>query len=533
VEPEPKYSDLYFGMSDSRNEANEDRDAFLRSYVDLNDSTQAVLRGAKFLVLGPKGTGKSALAWYLQAAESRGGHLATVRDASSLPLAEVPRLQTGQEPGPERTVVAWKFILLCNYLELLLRDQSCSIQADIEVVRVSKLLRDFGFMGDASGRALLRASTTVVEIPIPKLGSIYRRESKPSLNIYSLIPYLETWVAEADSALRHVLLLDGLDSIFLNDEKYDESLASLVQAAYSINQKLQERQSTGSVVLLLRNDVFTRVALSLPDSQKMRDDLSLDLDWRVLSGQAGIHAPLMDLVNLKAGRAVGREKVDVLSYFPARIEVGARDRGVRRFPTFQYLLNMTRHTPRDLLRLFEEIRKVEASQQYGTSAGRLSQEVIREGVLQYSTKYFVGAISNEFAGYAGGPQAASAALTALKSINKQSFDRAEFQSALQQVDTTAIPNPDDLLRLLFFAGAIGNQVGGQQEKTYMQFYHRREESEIYLRGRFMLHNALIHAWGLRRTLSEAAARQATPARPRSAGGSLTPRLRRRRKQGPP
>src|SRR6266540_3500923 len=101
-------------MSDSRNEANEDRDAFLRSYVDLDDSTQAVLRGAKFLVLGPKGTGKSALAWYLQAAESRGGHLATVRDASSLPLAEVPRLQTGQEPGPERTVVAWKFILLCN-----------------------------------------------------------------------------------------------------------------------------------------------------------------------------------------------------------------------------------------------------------------------------------------------------------------------------------------------------------------------------------------------------------------------------------
>jgi len=38
-------------------------------------------------------------------------------------------------------------------------------------------------------------------------------------------------------------------------------------------------------------------------------------------------------------------------------------------------------------------------------------------------------------------------------------------------------------------------------KSYMQFYHRRDESEIYLKGEFVLHNALIHAWGMRRTLS--------------------------------
>jgi len=269
----PPYTELYFGMTDSRNEANEDRDAFVRSYVDLYGASQAVIDGKKFMVFGPKGTGKSALAWYLQAAEADGGHIATVRDASTLPLAEIPRLQTGQAPGPERTVVAWKFILLCNYLELLLRDQSCSLQWDREVMRVSKLLRNFGFMGDASGRALLSAATTTMMIPVPKLGAIYKRESRAELNIYNLIPYIEGWVSEASSDMRHLLLVDGLDSIYLNDVRYDESLASLVQAAYSINQRLSERGATGSVVLLLRNDVFARVALSLPDSQKMRDDL--------------------------------------------------------------------------------------------------------------------------------------------------------------------------------------------------------------------------------------------------------------------
>lgn len=342
----PAYRQLYFGMSDSRNEFNENREDFVRSYVDLGDASKVVREGQKFLILGPKGTGKSALAWYLEATESDGTHLAMVRDAQALPLAEIPRLQTGQSAGAERTVVAWKFILLCNYIELLLRDQSCSIQQNKEALRVARLLRNYGFIGDTSGRALTKFANTTVEIPIPKLGTVYRRETSSSLNIYNLIPYLEDWVATAETSVRHVLLLDGLDSIFLNDEKYDESLSSLVQAAYSLNQRLRENRATGSVVLLIRNDVFSRIALSLPDSQKMRDDLSFDLDWRILSGPGGVNAPLVQLINAKAARAAEVEQVDILSYFPEKVRIGGRaGKNPREIPTFQYLLNMTRHTP--------------------------------------------------------------------------------------------------------------------------------------------------------------------------------------------
>jgi hypothetical protein len=495
----PEYRDLYFGMTDSRNEFIESREEFMRSYVDLNNASAVVREGQKFLILGPKGTGKSALAWYLEASEVNGTHLAMVRDAQSLPLAEVPRLQTGQSAGPERTVTSWKFILLCNYLELLLRDQDCSIQRNPEVMRVSRVLRKFGFLGDASGRALTTFANSTVEIPIPKLGTIYRRETQSALNIYNLIPYLEDWICNAEAKVRHVLLLDGLDSIFLNDEKYDESLSSLVQAAYALNQRLREHRATGSIVLLLRNDVFSRISLSLPDSQKMRDDLAFDLDWRVLSGPGGRNAPLMRLVNSKAAKAAGCENIDILEYFPDFVEVGTVKGGSRRIPTFQYLLNMTRHTPRDLLRIFEEIRKVEASNIYGERKGQtLSQEVIREGVLQYSTKYFVGAISNEFAGYAGGPESAAAALRALKGIGKQRFDAGEFRAALNAEDPPRGADTEKLLRLLFFAGAVGNYVAGR-DKSYMQFFHRRDDSEIYLKGAFILHHALIHAWGLKRS----------------------------------
>ncbi|WP_345752873.1 P-loop ATPase, Sll1717 family [Microbacterium rhizophilus] len=494
----PLYASLYFGKSDSRNELNDERGDFIRSFVNLRDVVGHVVSGQRTLVLGPKGTGKSALAWYLDASQLGTAYLASVRDASYLPLAEIPRLQTGQPQGPERTVAAWKFILLCNYLELLLKDQSCHLKNRSEVDRVTKLLRQYGFMGDASGRAILNISTTTVTIPIPKLGNVYQRESSPNLNIYSLLPYLEDWATNARSGNRHVLLLDGLDSIFLNDSKYDESLASLVQAAYSLNQRLADIGATGSVVLLLRNDVFNRVALTLPDSQKMRDDFAVELDWRVLSGAAGSNAPLLQLVNGKAARALGIERVNVLSYFPKNVQLGGTRGGEPRFmDSLQYLLNLTRHTPRDLLRLFEEIRKVEESGMFPPSGkGVLSKETIREGVLQYATKYFVGAIENEFAGYEFGAQESQSGMRALKSMNRQLFDRAQYAKSLAQQGVEDPAVADRLLRLLFFAGAIGNSVERRNRPSYLQFYHRRDDADVYTRGRMVLHNALCHAWNI-------------------------------------
>lgn len=492
----PNFRDLYFGKSDSKNELAGDRDEFIRSFVDLNRITEDVISGDKTLILGPKGTGKSALAWFLDASQNENDFLCTVQDASDLPLADIPRLETGQAAGTDRTVAAWKFILLCNYLALLLKDQSCDLPNRNEVGRVTRLLRGYGLIGDTSGRAILDISKTTIEIPIPKVGTIYRRERQAKLNIYSLLPYLEEWAANARSANRHILLLDGLDSIFLNDEKYDESLASMVQAAYSINQRLSGVGATGSIVLLLRHDVFNRVSLMLPDSQKMRDDFAVELDWRVLSGAAGFNAPLLRLVNGKAARALDVKSVDVLSYFPKNIQVGGAHGNAPRFvERLQYLLNLTRHTPRDLLRLFDEIRKAEASGAFLESKETLRSEVIREGILQYSTKYFTGAIRNEFAGYENGVEEAQHALDALQGLQRQRFDRATFAKQLKESGEGRGEVVDRLLKLLFFAGAIGNEVkisGG----SYLQFYHRRGDSEVHLRGNFVLHNALCHAWNV-------------------------------------
>ena len=125
--PALKYSNLYFGKSDSQNELTDDRGEFLRSFVNLDNVVGKVVSGSHTMILGPKGTGKTALAWYLQATSHENNYFARVKDASELPLADIPQLQTGQPAGTDRTVTAWRFILLCNYLDVLLKDESAKI----------------------------------------------------------------------------------------------------------------------------------------------------------------------------------------------------------------------------------------------------------------------------------------------------------------------------------------------------------------------------------------------------------------------
>jgi len=491
----PAYRDLYFGESDSGNEvANEPID-FVRSFVDLKGIVPTIIEGKRTFVLGPKGTGKSALGWYLQTTSVGSTHLAKVRDASVLPLAAIPELKTGQTASIERTVTAWRFILLCNYLDLLLTDTNVKLTEDREVRRVIRYLRDFGFMGDDAGKALLQASGSSVVIPIDIRGARYRNEPSSSLSIYSMVPHLEDWAFRAKSPRRHILVLDGLDSIYLNDARYDESLASLTQATYSLNQKLRMQQATGSIVLLLRNDVFNRVSLRLPDAQKMRDDAGIDLDWRVLSGAAGGRAPLFQLINRKAGQHLGLKEIDVLSYFPKDIQLGPPGKHPNWIKTLQYLLNLTRHTPRDLLRLFEEIRQIEAADIWPSHGSFLDSRTIREGVLQYCTKYFIGAIRNEFAGYSGGANEGDVAIRALQQTAHAEFLRSDYIKALREIEPSLGEQADRLLKLLFFAGAIGNRVPNGAN-SYLQFYHRRDDAQVYLKGVLTLHRALVHAWSL-------------------------------------
>lgn len=188
------FVELYFGKEDPLNEARENEEDFLRSFVDLDGELKKIITGSKTLVLGPKGTGKSALGLYLE----RTGHpanryLAKLKTASSLPLAEIPQLKTGQPSGALRTYSAWKFILLANYLDVVLSDPQVRMAGIRDIRRVLKVLASAGFISSASGKNLLQMSDKTFYISKADAGDLFRDEAGTQVTIYSLIPYMEAY----------------------------------------------------------------------------------------------------------------------------------------------------------------------------------------------------------------------------------------------------------------------------------------------------------------------------------------------------
>lgn len=489
---QPPFTDLYFGSEDPYNEVRDDKYKFVRSFVDPNNKIDQIVNGRLTLILGPKGTGKSALAYYLELTGKPGGsgrYLAQKRTADDLPLSEIPMIETGQQSGRHRTATAWTFILLANYLDVAMSDPAVKVKGTREIRRILSTLRDAGVMAGQSGQLLSRMVGQTFTLKAEDAGSLFKNTGRTEVSIFDLIPSMMKWAKELRSENRHLLLLDGLDSIFLSDSAFDESLAGLMQASSSINRELGEAHATGSIVLLLRNDVFHRVSLILTDAHKQRAN-AYDLDWRNYSYGAIDNGPLIKLLNQKASQGVPEVgQIDVMSYFPRNM--GAKSRKSR--STLRYLLNYTRHTPRDLLQLMEAIRE-EAERQGLGGRVPLPHSVVREGIDQYSTKYFISSLRGEFVGYKGGPEAIEGALRALKLVPKNDFTRFDYAESIRAHAPEYEDQIDEFLRLFFRAGALANIFKGNDGTRDVVFYHRRDDVEPDLTGVLSLHSALIRAW---------------------------------------
>lgn len=486
------FADLYFGHADAKTEAVREPDSFIKSFVNHAEILNSVVDEGRFLVLGPKGAGKSALAWYLKFTENDNQLSVGTRDVSELPIGEVGQLKTGDAPGLDRSLNAWRFLLLCGLIDILLQSEDSPLSKNLQAVSVINKLRDFGFLDPTPKGAVLKATKMTWKVPIPTAGEVLSVERSDSLHLMHLIPYMEKWIVEgANKDIKNLLILDGLDSIYLNDSRYIPAISALVQSALHLNQKFQLAGGAAGVVILIRNDVFSR--LELPDGGKIREDWGIDLDWRILSGNASA-APLFDLVDKKAVSSSGLLPYDIVGeHFPNRVILFGRDREI-----YDYLLNLTRHTPRDILRLLEHIRKEHSAYPRATRTRILRADVIHEGILQYCSKYFVDAIRNELVGRGTSGEVGRVIVDALREVGSRRFDLDEFEASLtlKTNDAEGIPAAAVALRWLFFAGAIGNEIGGTQTR-YLQFFHRKDDNDVHLRGKLVMHNALVHAWGLK------------------------------------
>ena len=241
------------------------------------------------------------------------------------------------------------------------------------------------------------------------------------------------------------------------------------------------------------------------------------------------------MVDQKASALLEDESVQVVGRFlPPYAKLGGPDNGM---PIHQYLLNLTRHTPRNMLRLFENLRL--AATDLGLDAdGRISQRVLREGALRYANRYFVDAVRNELVGRSSDVDEATAGLNAFRVWERANSSRtmslASGSGASQRTMRLSA-----LLRCCVGSSSQARSVTSRRGagRATSNSFTVETTTKSTSRVRWYSIRALVYAWAIPRRGGKAKGQNTgkgsgnVPARQRAAPGGEDSTRRRRPRSG--
>jgi hypothetical protein len=455
--PQPKpppLRELRFGQLDAAQEAIDEPHLLLEGFYDYRDAAYGISTGEVWLLLGPKGAGKTAVLEHLRL-DWRGhwNKFFTYWDLRTFPVADVTQIQTGQSAGGSRAQSAWEFLILLRVIESLNKDEG--VTATQEFTRLCSALNKAGLL-NADWKTKVVEWTKIsakFNLPVAELGVELINKSIGPLQLGAI---LKRVLATVKTSSQHVIALDGLDSFFFESEDQWTSLAGLMHAVDSVNRLLRAEELRISIVVAVRSDIFDVIPNA--ESNKLKPHI-VHLDWSALG--IGVRNALWKLVTAKATASSPEVRDIVKQYFDSRVMVGRIS-----WDMAEFFLDYTRLLPRDLVALLGHI------QQAHPGSTKVSQEHAIDAVKRYSEEYFVGEIFNNLAGILPDRSArkVSSFRDALRTLPSRIFSFDEVQSEL--IGELEPNETKALLKQMFEVGGIGirNQRASAE---YTDFVYRK------------------------------------------------------------
>lgn len=474
---------LDFGRLDAKEEATVSPELLRSGYYDFEKAAYRIARGEGWVLVGPKGAGKTASIEHLNLLwDGRHDCFLDRWELASFPVADVAALQVGGSPGPTSTRAAWEFLLLLRVFASLMRDQGASYPA--EVTGFYKSLVKAGLIGPEDLRTRFDDwSKSTAKFTV--LFFTYENESgEIEATPLQLVELLKRAIDMVHTESRHLLAIDGLDSFFAQSETQNESLGALLDAAYEINTLLRA-QGRASILLAIRHDMFAKVPST--DSAKLGDH-AVELDWS--RGGTGSGNELWSLINAKVKASISNS-FDGLALGDVRKAYLADPIGIGPFGDIpSYFLSHTRLLPRDLVALLREL------QQLHKGSGQVRQEEAKEAVRLYSETYFVREITNNLSRVlpSASSEKVSVLIDALSALSSRTFNVRALQPELDGF----ISNDElrVLLKQLFLVGGLGVRTRSQGTMHTNFNFRRTAGGGFSFIADYVLHNSLVVAWNL-------------------------------------
>jgi energy-coupling factor transporter ATP-binding protein EcfA2 len=460
------FSKIVFGHSSADQEGIRNPELLINGYLDPHGVIREAKTGSKFLFLGYKGSGKSAIGEHLKIISKEDNNsLVTNILLEDFPYSKFKNIVRGDVELEGKLPLAWSWLIFITIINSLKKDTSItsgkinffnSIVSTLESLEL--------FPSDNWKQIVLKCCKKSFKI----VDTSFKEHS-----IDSFVEDIKCCLASLITKKNHLIVIDGLDDILSKRDIQYVALAALVFTVNKINFFLLKNSISVKVIILCRTDIYEK--LPGPNKNKIRQDSSMVLDWYPEPRRGG-SSNLIKIANLRASLSC-KDRVDIFStYFHRKIHDEYKNIGL-------FLLEFTRHTPRDFLQLLKFIQKFSVGEV-------ITRDQLLSGIRSYSYEYFLPEIKDELIGFVDSNQI-DLIFGLISLLRSRDFSFADIENVVnedQNYKKLDIPN---VLNLLFECSALGNTHHDKRTaKNILTFKYRNRNSSLMMQDRFILHKAM-------------------------------------------
>lgn len=472
------------GVVEAEGEANNKKILLNDVFVDYPDLFWHLENG-KFIILGRKGMGKSAVGEYLiSTLVNEPNKFGAMVSHHKIELEKLIQ-ESYRDNTQENHNALFKWVVLTQILNLMTENERIQHWSEMDTLK-KFLKRNRGVVGIDKYEIYDYEKAKGFDIHIDylkrlgtKLG-VEVKEKGSKTEYYKMLPDLEETMLrlmKKDKDNNYLLIIDDLDIGYKNKQENNDMLVDLLRVVKYYNNDVFARNDLSTRIVVLLRDDISRHIMNYADTAKIIDSYSVILRW-YQENVSEEKLLLKQFINKRIEHNFKRLSLEYDNSDPWNSFVEKAKKEDQK-SSFKYILDQTFYRPRDLVLFFKDIGSKDISlpisrQEISHLAGLYAKEMIGEIKNELSSQLSDREINDVLKilyGYKG------------KTVT------FTYDDLVAKLQLNEFYNPVGIVEMLFDYSLIGNQ----NDKGEYNFKFREREGhvcEINKNQVFVLHNII-------------------------------------------
>lgn len=357
------------GVAEAEGEANNSKITLSEVFEDFLDVIDQI-NNEKFIVLGRKGSGKSAIGEHIcNIASSDANIFAKFIRRTEIDIEQIVQIGINEGERIEQEML-FKWVILTQILSLIVQNQNlCNVK---DMSNLKKFLdKNRGFVNIEKHEIKEIIHERGINVNLEYFKRFYTalfnkkvaiKEEKAAF--FKLIPYLEETISKIlikDPENSYILIFDDLDIGYYKSETDILTLSELLRIAkYYNNEFFGRNQLNSKIVVLLRNDIAKHLCYNA-DTAKIFASYAIELNWyEEMYRTQEDRLKLKQFINKRIACNFEKNGLEYIKDKPWESFVNEQefvsfDSMGNTKSSFKYVIEHTFFRPRDLILFFKDI----------------------------------------------------------------------------------------------------------------------------------------------------------------------------------